>query len=56
LTLLILEQELQLWSVARDTLHMVRKYKGHLQREYQIKSCLGGSDRNLVMSGSEGAL
>ncbi len=49
-----MKQEIQLWNIEQDILRLVRKYTGHMQREYQLKSCFGGPDLNFVMSGGEG--
>ncbi|KAG0186292.1 hypothetical protein DFQ28_008058 [Apophysomyces sp. BC1034] len=47
-------QELHLWDL--ETQVVVRKYSGHSQGTYIIRSTLGGDDESFVLSGSEGTL
>ncbi|GHJ90213.1 hypothetical protein NliqN6_6615 [Naganishia liquefaciens] len=48
--------ELQLWQFRDDTLHFVRKYTGHVQRDgVLLHSCFAGNSRGYVMSASEDA-
>ncbi|KAL8866612.1 MAG: hypothetical protein Q9174_006197 [Haloplaca sp. 1 TL-2023] len=44
--------EVQLIEI--DTAEIVRRFLGQQQGEYVIRSCFGGADQNLVISGSEG--
>ncbi|KAG0182694.1 hypothetical protein DFQ29_002824 [Apophysomyces sp. BC1021] len=44
-------QELHLWDL--ETQVVVRKYSGHSQGTYIIRSTLGGDDESFVLSGSE---
>ena len=44
--------EVQLIEI--DTAEIVRRFLGQQQGEYMIRSCFGGADQNLVISGSEG--
>ena len=37
-----------------STGRVARKYEGQIQRLHVIRSCFGGIDGNLVVSGSEG--
>lgn len=44
--------EVRLYDIA--TADLMRKYTGHTQGKYIIRSTFGGSDQNLIISGSEG--
>eukprot|EP00037_Helgoeca_nana_P003319 m.39659 g.39659 ORF g.39659 m.39659 type:complete len:558 (-) comp13724_c0_seq2:234-1907(-) len=46
--------EVHTWSA--DTCKMLRKYHGHEQGRYQIRSCFGGAGESFVASGSEDKL
>lgn len=37
-----------------ETADIIRKYSGKLQGQFIIRSAFGGSDENMVISGSEG--
>lgn len=45
-------QEIHLWDL--DTLELAHKYSGQKQKEYIIRSTIGGIDESLILSGSEG--
>ena len=45
-------EEVQIWDLA--TMEPVRKFRGHRQGDFIIKSCFGGNEENFVVSGSEG--
>lgn len=44
----------QIQLIEIGTRDCVRRFEGQLQGEYVIRSCFGGADENLVISGSEG--
>ncbi|KAG1041392.1 hypothetical protein G6F25_004011 [Rhizopus arrhizus] len=44
-------QEIHLWDL--DTLELAHKYSGQKQKEYIIRSTIGGIDESLILSGSE---
>ncbi|KAJ3220286.1 hypothetical protein HDU67_003301 [Dinochytrium kinnereticum] len=44
-------QEIHLWNV--DEKELVRKYVGHKQERFVIRSCFGGIHQNFILSGSE---
>lgn len=46
------DNELQLFDI--NTAEVVRRFSGQKQGEFVIRSCFGGADENLVISGSEG--
>lgn len=37
-----------------DTAETIKRFLGQQQGEFVIRSCFGGADQNLVISGSEG--
>ena len=45
-------QEVELWDLIECGI--VRKFVGHQQKNYVIRSCFGGASENFVLSGSEG--
>ncbi|MCJ1352963.1 MAG: hypothetical protein MMC33_002947 [Icmadophila ericetorum] len=45
------DNELQLFDI--NTAEVIRRFSGQKQGEYVIRSCFGGADENLVISGSE---
>ena len=45
-------QEVELWDL--NECGIVRKFVGHQQKNYVIRSCFGGANENFVLSGSEG--
>lgn len=44
----------QIQLIEIETREFVRRFEGQVQGEYVIRSCFGGADENLVISGSEG--
>ena len=46
------DSEVHLYDI--ETAEIIRKYSGKRQGEYIIRSAFGGSDENMVLSGSEG--
>ena len=50
----MVDSEVHLYDI--DTAEIIRKYSGKQQGEYIIRSAFGGSDENMVISGSEGEL
>lgn len=46
-------QEIQLWAV-EPQLRPVRNFRGHVHREFLIRSCFGAARDRFVLSGSEG--
>ena len=48
------DSEVHLYDI--ETAEIIRKYSGKVQGEYIIRSAFGGSDENMVISGSEGKL
>lgn len=45
-------EEVHLYEI--ETTALVQRFIGQKQREYIIRSCFGGADENLIVSGSEG--
>ena len=45
-------QEVHLYDI--ETTSLIQRYTGQKQKEFVIRSCFGGADENLVLSGSEG--
>ncbi|KAL8770476.1 MAG: hypothetical protein Q9194_005165 [Teloschistes cf. exilis] len=43
----------QIQLIEIETREFVRRFEGQVQGEYVIRSCFGGADENLVISGSE---
>lgn len=48
------DDEVQLIDI--ETAEIVRRFLGQKQRSNVIRSCFGGADENLIISGSEGVL
>ncbi|KAA8528888.1 hypothetical protein F0562_033624 [Nyssa sinensis] len=48
----LMNQEIHLWSIARD-LKIVSKYKGHRRARFIVRSCFGGFEQAFIASGSE---
>ncbi|KAF8446733.1 WD40-repeat-containing domain protein [Terfezia claveryi] len=47
-------QEVHLYDI--ETTRLIQRYAGQKQKEFVIRSCFGGADENLVLSGSEDSL
>ena len=45
-------QEIEMWDIQK--LCVVKRFSGHQQDHFVIRSCFGGSKENFVLSGSEG--
>ena len=48
------DNEIQLIDI--ESAEIVRRFLCHKQDEFIIRSCFGGADENLIISGSEGML
>eukprot|EP00053_Salpingoeca_punica_P012525 m.112197 g.112197 ORF g.112197 m.112197 type:complete len:593 (-) comp15970_c4_seq1:600-2378(-) len=49
----LVHQDIHVWDLR--TRQVVRKYKGHKQERFAIRSCFGGATESFVLSGSEDA-
>jgi len=47
-------QEVHLYDI--ETTNLIQRYAGQKQGEFVIRSCFGGADENLILSGSEDGL
>jgi WD40 repeat protein len=45
-------QEIEMWDLQKFC--VVRRFSGHQQDHFVIRSCFGGAKENFVLSGSEG--
>lgn len=48
------DEEIHLWRLADKKL--IKRYRGHSQGRFVIRSCFGGTGESLIVSGSEGLL